>query len=243
MKTSINFATYRNENGFPRKQQTLSMLESIKGKADTVRCYFNGVIVKPFWMPDWVDVTCGSGVDLTDLGKFYFLEPDMDEIYLTVDDDLFYPETYVDDMVNAVHEHECVVSHHGRKLVDTATDYYRTNPAMRCLGGELFNRSLDVPGTGVMAFDTNTFNPYWMKTSMDRKMSDLTFALECAKHNVPIIGLRHEMEYITYLNPPVNETIHQQMHGNQTRLIEVANQIKQIKKENGTWKTDWSLNK
>ena len=241
MKTSINFATFKNQNGYERKAQTLKMLESIKGQSDVVRCYFNGVIVRPSWIPNWVDVVCGGENDLTDLGKFYFLQPEMDEIYFTVDDDLFFSPTWVSDMVNSVNEHGCVVSHHGRKLVDTASDYYRTNPAMRCLDIEHFNRHLDVPGTGVMAFDTNVFNPYWIKESTDRKMSDLTFALECAKHDVGIVGLRHNIDYIQYLNPPVNGTIHEQMRLQQTRLIEVANEIKETKKKNGTWKTDWSF--
>ena len=76
-----------------------------------------------------------------------------------------------------------------------------------------------------MMFDTRYFNPYWIKDSTDRKMSDLTFALEAAKAKKKIVGLSHKLNYIRYCYPPIETTIHETERKNQSRLIEKAELI------------------
>jgi hypothetical protein len=229
---TANFATYYDalKQVYPRKTQTLQMLQSIKGQFDVVRCWFNGVQTRPEWLPDWVEVHYEFENDLTDLGKFAMLKPGMEEIYFTLDDDIAYPPTYAVDMVEAIKQHGCVVTHHGRKLVGKKTTYYKGHAGIHCLQYNANVMVLDVPGTGVMAFDTNYFNPYWLKYSTDRLMSDLTFAVECAKHGVRIMGLPHGGNYFRYLEPELTgTTIHQRMCNNEVELVKRANQIWDLK--------------
>jgi hypothetical protein len=220
MKITCNFAT------FPaRKNQCLKMLESIKRQFDEVNCYFNNVFERPEWMPEWVNVVCGGDNDLTDIGKFYFLEPEMEAIYFTCDDDIHYPPTYVSDMLKGINDYGCIVAHHGRVLNNEGKDYYLSHKVIRCLSENKEVIKLDVAGTGVTAFDTRYFNPYWIKYSVDRKMSDLTFSLEVVKHDKQIVSMPHPNGYFKNLEPPIETTIHKQMIKNQKTLIEVMKKI------------------
>jgi len=227
---SANFATYYDvaRGVYPRQTQTLKMLASIRGQFDVVRCYFNGVTKRPEWMPDWVEVTTGE--DLTDLGKFYFLQPEADEYYFTLDDDLIYPPNYAHTMVEACNKYNCVVTHHGRKLIGLLPTYYKGHAGVHCLQYNSADVELDVAGTGVMCFNTKMFNPYWLRYSTERLMSDLTFAHEAAKHNIKIMGLAHAGGMFGYLEPELTgTTIHQTMCNNEGVLVKKAHQIYLLK--------------
>jgi len=235
MRTSINIASFAIPGGgFPRKESLLKTLASLKDQADVVRIWFNGVQSRPEWIPKEVEVHYDFNKNLTDLGKFYFLQPGSEEYYFTCDDDLIYPKTYVQDMIKEAEEYEAIVTHHGRKLIANPKDYYRSHPAMRCLSEENTDQILDVPGTGVMMFDTRYFNPTNIKESKDRKMSDLTFALEAAKQGRKIVGLSHTRNYIRYAYPPIETTIHETERKNQSRLIKTALEIYKLNYENSS---------
>lgn len=228
MITTANIATFATPNGdHPRKKQLLTMLKSIEGQFNKVRLYYNGVKTRPAWVPSWVEVEVGE--DLTDIGKFYFVEEGAKEYYFTLDDDILYPPNYAKDTVAAIQKNECIVTYHGRNLIPTATDYYRTNPAFRCLAGEPKNKFLMVPGTGVTAFDTRYFNATNIKNSPVRKASDLVAAIEIAKQGLNILGLKHGLHYFRYLEPPIETTIHQVKHRDQADLIEMANEVKRLR--------------
>jgi hypothetical protein len=225
MKRVGSFATFP-----PRKAQCLKMLESIKGQFDEVNCYFNNVFKRPEWMPEWVNVVCGGDNDLTDLGKFYFLEPEQEYYAFVIDDDIHYPPTYVEDMVKGIEQYGMIVTHHGRVLNEQSRNYYTGHKTIRCLSDNKETIKLDVCGTGVTAFDTRYFNPYWIKYSLDRRMSDLTFSLEARKHGKEIIALPHSKTYFKNLEAPIETTIHNTMFRNQKTLIEAMNKILALKK-------------
>lgn len=226
MRRTANIASFPS-----RESCLLLMLESIKGQFDAVRLYWNGT-EKPD-VPKWVKVINDDG-DLTDLGKFRFLTGAIgfnkwpDEYYFTLDDDLIYPPTYADDMVAAIKEHGCIVTHHGRRLLGKGKQYYGGHDLTMCLKANPTDRSVDVAGTGVTAFSTDYFRPLiWRDTRM--KMADLVFSEEAARRGKEIMCLAHPSDYFGYLEP--ENTIHETEQHNQDRLIAVANRIYQLKQD------------
>jgi len=218
MKTLFSFATYP-----ARKRECMLMLESIKGQFDEVHCYYNNVATRPTWMPEWVNVVCGGDNDLTDIGKFFALKPDMECIYFTGDDDIIYPKNYAKQMKWGVDIYGGIVTLHGRKLRPNANDYYISHETFRVFRDESETKELDVAGTGCTAFNTKYFNPYWIIHTTQRRMSDLTFSLEAAKHDKVIIGLPHKGTWLKDTNP--KNTIYTTMFNNQSELIKTAQQI------------------
>lgn len=221
MKKTANIASYPS-----REDCLLKMLESIRGQFDVVRVYWNGSDTS--FLPDWVYcVNNEQDGDLTDLGKFRFLSGFgvLDEYYFTLDDDLIYPKNYAFEMVQAIQEHGCIVTHHGRRLIGKGRKYYSEHVLTRCLEKSLRDKVVDVGGTGVMAFNTRYFKPLiWNDSRM--KMSDLVFAELAAIQGKTIKVLAHPEKYFGYLNP--KNTIHESEQHNQGRLIEVADKIYEL---------------
>jgi hypothetical protein len=218
MKTLFSFATYP-----ARKRECMLMLQSIEGQFDEVHCYYNNVATRPTWMPEWVNVVCGGDNDLTDIGKFFALKPDLDCIFFTGDDDMIYPKDYAKEITKWLGLYGCIVTLHGRVLKPNVKDYYMSHETFRVSRDETETKELDVAGTGVTAFNTKYFNPYWIVHTTQRRMSDLTFSLEAAKHDKVIIGLPHKGKWIKDTQP--KQTIYNTMFHNQSELIKTAKQI------------------
>ncbi len=199
------------------------MLGSIREQFDQVNVYWNGDNAD--FLPPWVNVmTSADDGDLTDLGKFRFLtgRGDVPQYYFTLDDDLIYPPNYADHMVAAIDHFDCIVTHHGRRLLGKGRKYYSGHQLFRCLGANLTDEIVDVGGTGVMAFHTDYFKPLiWRDSRM--KMADLVFAEAAATNDRQIVCLAHPDDYFGYLDPP--NTIHSTEHHDQQRLIDVADKI------------------
>ena len=222
MKTTCNIATFPS-----REKELIKMLKSIKGQFDEVRLYFNNIDERPSFIPKWVSVFCGNdnNGDLTDNGKFYFLEPGLEEYYFTCDDDISYPPTYAEDMVNAIKEHGTIVTHHGRKLKGLNVSYYRGHRVYTCLNSNPYNHLIDVAGTGVTAFDTRYFNPVDLWSHELQKMSDVIFSHEAAEQEKQIRVLAHDKEYFIYLWPDETKTIHTNSFKNCPLQTKLSNEI------------------
>lgn len=206
MKVTANLASYP-----PRKESLKRMLESIAGQFDEVRVCFNEM--EP---PATMQRLTSSEYEfhyypddnLTDNGKFYPLEIIGEpEYYFTLDDDLIYPPDYVEKTLEALNVYGCIVSHHGRRLLGTGLNYYKGHKAFRCLDEIKEAERIDVPGTGVMAFDTRYFHPKGLAHDPRQRMSDLIFAEAAAKAGKQIGVLPHPLGWIKHINN--RETIYE----------------------------------
>lgn len=171
--------------------------------------------------------------DLTDNGKFFGLTQVKEPCYyLSVDDDIIYPEDYVDKMLYWLHTLKGIVTHHGRKLKGKGLHYYNDHHTHACLHRVYGVHSIDVAGTGVTAFRTDQFNPVDVINSSDHRMSDLVFSLEAAKQNVPIYVVPHSRGYFKDQRVPQAMTCFGMEHKDPKRQGEIADMIYDLR--NGT---------
>jgi hypothetical protein len=192
MKISVNIASQ------PKRLHSLiQAIESFQAqtvKPDIIRVWWNGD-VKP--KIDGVEIM--SGDNLTDNGKFAFVRPN--EIYFTADDDILYPRDYIEHTLQRLDVYpECVLSYHGRRLSGKGVRYYGGHTAFACLGHVGQDELIDVPGTGVMCFNTNHFMPEVLRYGQNR-MADILAGLEAVRQNVQIICLAHGMGWIRDNSP------------------------------------------
>lgn len=168
--------------------------------------------------------------NLTDNGKFFGLTKINEPCYyFSVDDDLLYPKDYVKKTIEAIEKCQCIITHHGRQLLGKDRDYYRGHKSFRCLDAVTVTEHLDVAGTGVTAFRTDYFNPNKLHESKDLRMSDLLFSLEAAKQGKKIMIVPHESGWIQQLPYDKATSCHSVMVNNQGRLIQIANEIIDLK--------------
>lgn len=207
----IGMATY---NGKGRDKSIVDAIESLRGHGAKLMLYNN----------------TNKPVNLTDNGKFYGLSQLKEPCYyFTCDDDLIYPVNYIPDMIEKIKEHQCIVTHHGRILTDEGVPYYKGHKSFRCLNDVSKDEQIDVPGTGVTAFDTSYFNPTGLWKAPDLMMSDLVFGLEAKKQDKKIMVLKHKTGYIrhtTHVN--LKDTIWAKEQGSQ-RQTELADEILKLK--------------
>ena len=171
--------------------------------------------------------------NLYDNGKFYGLTYQKDPCYFfTCDDDLFYPPNYVERTLKAIEKHKCIISHHGRILLGRDFSYYRGHKNVRCLDVNYYEGRIDVAGTGVTAFDTRYFNPIGLHTAEDVKMSDIVFSLEAIKQGRDIFTVQHEAKWIKQLDIDHSKSIHGTEHRRESRQIELANEIYNLRHGN-----------
>lgn len=208
----VGIATY---DGPGRAKSLIQAINSLRGHGAKVFLYDNEK----------------QKLNLTDNGKFYGLTQlhGLPCYYFSCDDDLIYPPTYIPDMIAKIKEHKCIVTHHGRILTHEGVPYYKGHTRFRCLSDVEKDERVDVPGTGVTAFDTSYFNPTEIWKSPDQKMSDLVFALEAAKLNKKIMVLKHSTGYFKHAEIDLKNTTYHTQQGN-PRQTQIADEILKLKR-------------
>lgn len=195
MRISCNVATFsKRENTLYR---TLPYLLNQTTPFDVIRIYANDY--EPDINDPRIEVYTG-GEDITDRGKFYFYEGlDEPEAYFSWDDDLVMPPDYVEKTLEYLDQHEGIITYHGRKLQGKGLHYYRDHEThhFRWQMGE--DVKVDIPGTGCLAFHTDTFTPNVLEYEHD-KMVDVLIGLEAAKQNVLIWCCKHKNNWIESVN-------------------------------------------
>jgi len=210
-KVVIGMATFGVRDEFRKKT-----IDSLIGQADRIIIYNND-----------------DNPDLVDNAKFYGLkmyqDPQDPVYYFTVDDDIIYPPTYVEDMITAIELHKCIVTHHGRIVENKGVPYYRGHKAIHCLQNSGADIEVTVPGTGVCAWRTDYFLPKDLHNHELQRMSDCIFALEVAKQGKKIMALKHKKGYFKYMDVPIESTIHTTEHKKAHKQREICDQIIDIK--------------
>lgn len=201
MKIVLGMATTNERLEFANKA-----IESIYKQVDTFHLYNNS-----------------EREDLTDNAKYYGLSLHQDEpiIYLTADDDIIYPDGYVDSIANAIDKHCYIVSHHGRILKGLSKDYYKDHFAVGFFQESRKECLLDVYGDGVAGFCTSYFNPLEMLTTDVRMMSDTLVSKMMWEQGKHALLLKHEANWIKQQEVPRKLTI----SGTRFRRMEEKNRL------------------
>jgi hypothetical protein len=169
-------------------------------------------------------------IDYTDNAKFIILSHLPDPVYFfSCDDDILYPDDYIEKTIKEIDKHNCIITYHGRRLRGKGLDYYHDHSAFRCDKSYIETKELDVCGTGVTAFRTDYFNPKDIYKAEDKCMSDLVFSLEAAKQGKKIMHIGH---YGMWIIPQINtgSTIYDRFNKDCQRQNELADEIFTIKK-------------
>lgn len=224
MKVTANIATYP-----ARYKQLQKMLPTILDQFDEIRVCLNDYEQAPqFLKHDKITVAIPP-VNLTDNGKFMFIEvADKDELYCTLDDDILYPKNYRKTLEEAHKRYpEAILTFHGRKLKGKFKTYYKAkHQGYRCLGSLHRDVRIDIAGTGVAAFI-----PFegceQIAIFKEQKMSDIVFSLQAAYQKKEIICLRHKQGWIKAI--PSNVSIFKDEFKNDVRQAYFSALIYEIK--------------
>lgn len=174
-----------------------------------------------------------SGQGQADLHKFMWIPEHEDEYYFTLDDDILYPDDYVNKTLAKLQEHKgCIVTYHGRLLHGINRSYYTGHKSWTFAQAVYTDMRIDVAGTGVSAFDTRYFRPIGLHQADYVFMSDLGFSLYASEKKVPIIMVKKEYSWIKAIEGDDKRSIFERYRMRRTPVQDrIANQIYSLNHE------------
>lgn len=167
-------------------------------------------------------------MDYTDNAKFFYLRfQDEPCYYLMADDDIIYPDDYVETLIEKIEYYGSIVTFHGRVLKQHVNSYYSGHDVYDFRQHCPQSMIVDVGGTGVMGFRTDWFKPEEIYKSEYHCMSDLVLSLEAKKQGKPIICASHMNHWL--VQQVVNDGIvKNQLRGTQENQIKLMKQILEL---------------
>jgi len=142
-------------------------------------------------------------IDYTDNAKFYHLHLLREPCYyFTCDNDIIYPNNYVQHTIELIAKYRTIITYHGRILKAPVNSYYRGHQIFDFRGEQPTDLFVHVGGSGVMAFRTDDFNPVDIYASSYLRMSDLVVSLEAKKQGKKIICAAHKQNWLIQQEVP-----------------------------------------
>lgn len=185
IKITANIATKKE-----RFDSLLLTLESIKDQFDEIRIYLNDYDVVPVELQNY---SVFLGPDLTDNAKLIWSDNE-DEYYFTIDDDVIYPPDYVKNTLPLIGDR--IVCYSGRRINTSNLNEYFSNHRKYEVFEKLDSEvEVDIVDTTYMAFNTKYFFSNLWRSPVSSKI-DLLLSLEACLHNVPIVCLPHDSNWI-----------------------------------------------
>lgn len=187
-----------------RREIAIKTIESIKDQVDIMFVALN-YMIGTAKMPEYPNVKyIYTNPRLGDSNKFYPILDIVDSYLLTCDDDLLYPPTYVEDMIEAVDVFGTFVTLHGMVIHDFPLRHFYDDPertkVLSCLQGFDKNYYVHVVGTGVSAWHSSMLRMS-MGDFLYPNMADIWVSIALKKAKMRPIAIRHPREYLTYLHP------------------------------------------
>lgn len=152
--------------------------------------------------------------DLGDIGKFFFLK-DYSGYYFSCDDDIIYPKDYVKNTINQIEyfERKAIVGYHGILLNSNFKSYYESRKSFHFRKNVEYSRSVNILGTGVMAFHTDTAK-FDINIFKKENMADIWMGIFAKNNKIPMICLRHNKKYFSLSEESQKLSIHKSSTNN-----------------------------
>jgi hypothetical protein len=223
MKKIFNVATYK------RDTCLFKTIDSIYNQADVINVALNSHKEIPIKLQNDSKINCFiTDNSIGDGFKFLKLE-ESDGYFFTVDDDLLYPKTYAQYLIEKFEHYKgkYIVSLHGRNFLEhPVQSYYRSaHENYRCLGTVLNDVIVELGGTGVMMFHTDLLK-FSYKNILYANMGDIWLAKFAHEKNIKIVCLKHDEKYLGYQSEVGNDTIFDKNAYNDSVQTELVNKIK-----------------
>jgi FkbM family methyltransferase len=173
----------------------------LRPQVDRLLVYLDGYPEVPAYLDDEqvAVVTSADRGDRGDAGKF-FAAGRHTGMHLLCDDDIAYPEDYVERLLEGVERYQrrAVVGFHASMLGDPFTDYLRTRAITHMSRGVGADRGVHVLGTGTAAYHSSTIRVR-RRDFPQPNMADVWFALLGQRQRVPFVQLRREAGWLQEL--------------------------------------------
>ena len=190
-------------NRYPDSYKTIRSLE---GQVDTLYLCLNNFWEVPQELKNpWIEIL-HLGPNLGDAARFYLLSylGRQDAHVISCDDDIEYPETYVQDYLAAHKKYpNALLTHHGELCQINKDGEIKYYTAVRHKFQNCQHQQLAAPASGLTFIPQSIFNQLEFSSLVHFNQADIHLACNCHKLGASIIALPHEAGYIRYTAPPM----------------------------------------
>ena len=188
-----------------RYPDSLQTIRSLENQVDTLYLCLNDFWEVPLELKRDKIKILHLGDNLGDAARFYLLRNKgaLNAHVLSCDDDLEYPESYVQDYLAAHAQYpEAVLTHHGSIWC------YDEAGGLTCRGVVKYDtenpeaRKLDIPGSNISFIPRSVFNRLEFTSLVSFNDADMHLSANYRKLEVPVIGLSHKKDYAKDIRPP-----------------------------------------
>lgn len=191
-----------------RKDKLEKVLSSICWQADEVHVYLNGYDSLPSYLENYQNVhvfTCREGGDLNDRGKFYSISKAVEKgaLFLTLDDDIYYPKDYVKTMMVALakkYNKKAAIGVHGVFYPKNTTGFFDRS-TLHFSREVVVDTPVSLLGTGTLGFYPSEID-FSMEDMPTGGKADIWFALKMKKNNIPMIVLSRRKGWLSEISSP-----------------------------------------
>lgn len=210
---------------FPKSLETI---ESLLPQVDAILLSLNGFESIPKALLQKKIEVRYMGSNLGDIGKFHKWQGE----YLSCDDDLIYPDSYVEDFrKNSKQYPDTVLTHHGNSVTAPVENWFRAKEkdtrSIHCLMANNTIQELTIPGTGVSYYSASIYPSIYdfVQSSKEFNCQDMVVGAWLKNRNMKAIGLTHRSRYFQY-NHPMNTIFDESLQAG-TKHTEKFNRILQ----------------
>lgn len=197
-----------------RSAQLRQVVEAVLPYVDALHVYLNGYRALPAFLnrPKVTVYRSQEHGDQGDAGKF-FAAGRQRGFFLSIDDDISYPEGYVWRLVNALREYrrlgrQVAVGFHGKLMQADVPHFYQGHARLFHFAAGLEQaRAVHLLGTGTVAFHSDDLPLTIADFAGPPNMADIHFGIACQRHNVACIVLPRPAGYLQPLPLSHQETI------------------------------------
>ncbi|MEO7617424.1 MAG: hypothetical protein ABIS59_01130 [Candidatus Saccharibacteria bacterium] len=189
----------------------IEFLEQVVGRirpqVDVLRIYLNNFDAIPAFLQPGEGILSEDAVgDLGDAGKFYWIagSKNLDwDHYLTIDDDIGYPEDYVSTLVREceLRDGKAILGVHGSRFSPVIHDFVTSRSIRFRFHEELLTaQSVHILGTGTTFFHRGTLNLSLFDFRL-RNAGDVQLAIIAQNMNVPLVAIPRPENWLVELRP------------------------------------------
>jgi tetratricopeptide (TPR) repeat protein len=196
--------------------------------------------IPPLPNDDRIEVHCSPNENLTDIGKFKMAGLVESGYVITVDDDIIYPNNYIQVHIETLNRYsnKVIVGIHGAVLplgsaINTWEDYRAKRRVHWFRRGLSCDLPVQIVGTGTMSYHVNAIKFDWKSFGYQR-MVDLHIAVAAQRSKIPMITPPRPENWMNPIEDEDEtlEAIWDQVQGNtnlQNQMVEVLQSVEDWK--------------
>ncbi|PAU73002.1 glycosyltransferase [Vreelandella alkaliphila] len=219
-------------------------VQSLISQVDKIGVFLDKYSVVPEFLKNNEKITYKMSSDfpaeIGDAGKFYWVD-NHEGFYFTCDDDLIYPENYIERITKKIQffDYPVVVGWHGSVILEPFANYYdKDSRRVFSFGAPRpYDTPVHILGTGCMGFHTSHINVSFSDFKTPN-MADVYFAVLGQQQNIPFIVAEHKKGEIFESDASQEFSIYQ----HSSKSIEGSRHNTKEKQNEIVSKTKWNVN-